>query len=124
MTVEAVNPKAHPLEDAQLTLTTLDAVQQAADYKQLKKGANEATKILNRGTSEFAVMTAVTEPVEILLHLPLLAEEKNVLLHLPLLAEEKNVPLVFVPSKQAFGRAWYRQTDCNILADKSNEIFF
>ena len=28
-----------------------------------------------------------------------------VLLHLPLLAEDKNVPYVFVPSKQALGRA-------------------
>ena len=38
---EAVNPKAYPLADAQLTNTILDIVQQAANYKQLKKGANE-----------------------------------------------------------------------------------
>jgi len=37
-------------------------------------------------------MTADTEPLEILLHLPLLCEDKN-------------VPYVFVPSKQALGRA-------------------
>ena len=36
-----VNPKAYPLADAQLTITILDIVQQAANYKQLKKGANE-----------------------------------------------------------------------------------
>ena len=41
--VEAVNPKAYPLADAQLTITILDLVQQAANYKQLKKGANEGT---------------------------------------------------------------------------------
>ncbi|KAG7021254.1 NHP2-like protein 1 [Cucurbita argyrosperma subsp. argyrosperma] len=94
MTGEAVNPKAYPLADAQLTITILDLVQQAANYKQLKKGANEvsATKTLNRGISEFVVMAADTEPLEILLHLPLLAEDKN-------------VPYVFVPSKQALGRA-------------------
>ncbi|KAF2317988.1 hypothetical protein GH714_041313 [Hevea brasiliensis] len=92
MTGEAVNPKAYPLADAQLTITILDLVQQAANYKQLKKGANEATKTLNRGISEFIVMAADTEPLEILLHLPLLAEDKN-------------VPYVFVPSKQALGRA-------------------
>ncbi|XP_010520686.1 PREDICTED: NHP2-like protein 1 [Tarenaya hassleriana] len=51
-----------------------------------------ATKTLNRGISEFVVMAADTEPLEILLHLPLLAEDKN-------------VPYVFVPSKQALGRA-------------------
>ena len=40
-TGEAVNPKAYPLADAQLTISIMDIVQQAANYKQLKKGANE-----------------------------------------------------------------------------------
>ena len=40
-TGEGVNPKAYPLADAQLAITILDLVQQAANYKQLKKGANE-----------------------------------------------------------------------------------
>lgn len=40
-TGEAVNPKAYPLADAQMSITILDLVQQAANYKQLKKGANE-----------------------------------------------------------------------------------
>lgn len=40
-TGDAVNPKAYPLADAQLTITIMDLVQQAANYKQLKKGANE-----------------------------------------------------------------------------------
>ena len=75
-----------------LTNSILDLVQQASHYKQLKKGANEATKTLNRGICEFIVMTADTEPIEILLHLPLLCEDKN-------------VPYVFVPSKTALGRA-------------------
>lgn len=51
-----------------------------------------ATKTLNRGISEFIIMAADTEPLEILLHLPLLCEDKN-------------VPYVFVPSKMALGRA-------------------
>jgi hypothetical protein len=41
---------------------------------------------------EFIIMTADTEPIEILLHLPLLCEDKN-------------VPYVFLPSKTALGRA-------------------
>jgi hypothetical protein len=40
-----VNPKAFPLADAALTNQILDLVQQASHYKQLKKGANEATKV-------------------------------------------------------------------------------
>lgn len=59
-----------------MTKTILDLVQQAANYKQLVKGANEATKSLNRGTAEFIVMAADAEPLEILLHLPLLCEDK------------------------------------------------
>ncbi len=86
------NPKAFPLAGADLTVKILDLVQQASNYKQLKKGANESTKTLNRGISEFIVMSADAEPLEILLHLPLLCEDKN-------------VPYVFVPSKVALGRA-------------------
>nr|AGH70147.1 NHP2-like protein 1 [Placozoa sp. H4] len=95
MADDKVNPKAYPLADQQLTIKILDLVQQAVNYKQLKKGANEATKALNRGISEFIIMAADTEPLEILLHLPLLCEDKN-------------VPYVFVKSKHALGRA------CNV----------
>jgi len=84
--------KAWPLADAALTNQILDLVQQASHMKQLKKGANEVTKTLNRGIAEFIVVTADTDPIEILLHLPLLCEDKN-------------VPYVFVPSKAALGRA-------------------
>ncbi|RMX59257.1 hypothetical protein pdam_00005730, partial [Pocillopora damicornis] len=76
MASDEVNPKAFPLADPQLTVTILDLLQQASSYKQLRKGANEATKCLNRGVAEFIVMAADTEPLEILLHLPLLCEDK------------------------------------------------
>ncbi|KAL3876494.1 hypothetical protein ACJMK2_034336 [Sinanodonta woodiana] len=74
---DEVNPKAYPLADPQLTKKILDLVQSASSYKQLKKGANEATKTLNRGIAEFIVMAADAEPLEILLHLPLLCEDKD-----------------------------------------------
>lgn len=70
----------------------LDLVQQASHYRQLKKGANEATKGLNRGVAELVVLAGDTTPLAILLHLPLLCEDKN-------------VPYVYVPSKMALGRA-------------------
>ncbi|CAO1312325.1 unnamed protein product [Diamesa serratosioi] len=92
LNTEEVNPKAYPLADATLTTKIMTLVQQAVNYKQLRRGANEATKTLNRGLSEFIVMAADAEPLEILLHLPLLCEDKN-------------VPYVFVRSKQALGRA-------------------
>lgn len=37
MVDEKVNPKAYPLADAKLTQTILDIIQQACNYKQLKK---------------------------------------------------------------------------------------
>ncbi|KAG8884602.1 RNA binding protein snu13 [Tulasnella sp. 332] len=49
--------KAWPLADAALTNQVM-------------------TKTLNRGIAEFIVLTADTEPIEILMHLPLLCEDK------------------------------------------------
>jgi len=106
------NPKAFPLASDDLVGTILELVQQACNYKQLKKGANEATKTLNRGISEFIVMAADTEPLEILLHLPLLCEDKN-------------VPYVFVPSKAGLGRACGVSRPviaCSVTANEGSQL--
>jgi len=86
------NPKAYPLAPASLSKSILELIQQAANYKQLKRGANEATKSLNRGRAQLIVMAADTVPIEILMHIPLLCEDKN-------------VHYVFVASKSSLGRA-------------------
>jgi ribosomal protein L7Ae-like RNA K-turn-binding protein len=112
-TNKSMSEKAFPLADADLTIALLDLVQQATNYKQTKKGANEATKTLNRGISELIVMAADAEPIEILLHLPVrvllrptIFSRRNLLndtcdsffvLSPQLLCEDKNVPYVFVP---------------------------
>ncbi|KAK8088067.1 ribonucleoprotein-associated protein [Apiospora hydei] len=83
---------AWPLASPQLAQELLDLTQQASHYRQLKKGANEVTKTLNRGIAEIVLLAADTSPLAILLHLPLLAEDKNVV-------------YVYVPSKIALGRA-------------------
>ncbi|KAF6818025.1 ribosomal protein L7Ae/L30e/S12e/Gadd45 family protein [Colletotrichum musicola] len=83
---------AWPLADDALQQEILDLIQQCQHYRQLKKGANEATKTLNRGVSELVILAADTAPLSIVLHLPLLAEDKN-------------VPYVYVKSKTALGRA-------------------
>ena len=84
--------RVYPKASSKLTNSLLDLVQQAQNYTQLKKGANETTKALNRGTAEIVILAADTEPLEILLHLPLLCEGKN-------------VPYVYIKSKAALGRA-------------------
>jgi U4/U6 small nuclear ribonucleoprotein SNU13 len=92
MSANEASAKAYPLAKPDMTASILDLVQQAYNYKQLRKGANEATKTLNRGTAEVIILAADAEPLEIILHLPLLCEDKN-------------VPYVFVKSKTALGRA-------------------
>lgn len=59
-----------------------------------------ATKTLNRGISEFIICAADAEPLEILLHLPLLCEDKN-------------VPYVFIRSKQ--GLFYYKIIYVNFI---------
>ncbi|KAJ5480026.1 hypothetical protein N7530_005535 [Penicillium desertorum] len=83
---------AWPNADPALTQELLDLLQQAMHYNQIKKGANEVTKSLTRGTSEVVILAADTSPLAILMHLPLLCEDKN-------------VPYVFLPNKYAIGRA-------------------
>jgi len=56
---------------------------------------------LNRGISELIILAADTEPLEIILHLPLLCEDKN-------------VPYVYVSSKVALGKAC--GTSRNVIA--------
>ncbi|KAK5987780.1 13 kDa ribonucleoprotein-associated protein [Cladobotryum mycophilum] len=83
---------AWPLADAALTQEILDLLQSAMHIRQAKKGANEVTKAINRGTCEIAVLAADTEPLAIILHIPLICEDKG-------------VPYVYVPSKTMLGRA-------------------
>uniref|UniRef100_A0A6G1SAR3 H/ACA ribonucleoprotein complex subunit 2 n=1 Tax=Aceria tosichella TaxID=561515 RepID=A0A6G1SAR3_9ACAR len=112
MTETEVNPKAYPLADPDLTTKILNLVQQANNYHQLRRGANEATKTLNRNQSELIILAADAEPLEILLHLPLLCEDKN-------------VPYVFVRSKQALGRASGVQRSvvaCSICQSENSQL--
>ncbi|CUG90612.1 ribosomal protein S6, putative [Bodo saltans] len=97
-----VSDKAFPLADnTRLSQTILDVVQEASNQKLIKKGANEATKALNRGIADLIILAGDTNPIEILLHLPLLCEDKN-------------VPYIYVPSKAALGRA--AQVSRNVVA--------
>lgn len=92
-------PSASPLRDLAYPTGRLAARIPSSSHSHrpaaralLTFSANEATKTLNRGICEFIILTADVEPIEIVLHLPLLCEDKN-------------VPYVFLPSKTALGRA-------------------
>ena len=64
------------MADEEMSGEIMRVIEQAATLQQLKKGANETTKTLNRGTSEVIILAADAKPLEIILHLPLLCEDK------------------------------------------------
>lgn len=106
------NPKAFPLAPEDLTVTILDIVHQVAAQNLLRKGANETAKSLNKNSSQLVIMAADADPIEIVLHIPLLCEDKN-------------VPYVFVPSKTALGRACGVSRPviaCSILTNDSSDL--
>ncbi len=77
---------------AELAQKAYEAIEIAKSTGKLKKGSNEVTKALERGTAKLvAVAKDVTPP--------------EVIMHLPILAKEKGVPCVEVPSKEELGAA-------------------
>ena len=84
--------RAKPLADSDLTRKIFDLLEKVTPLKKLKRGANEAGKSLNRDSAELIVLAADATPLEIILHLPLLCEDKS-------------VPYIFVPSMAELGQA-------------------
>ena len=69
-----------------------DLIEKARDNGKISKGANEATKQVERGQAKLVVMAEDVSPEEILVHMPILCEEKN-------------IPYTYVPSKEELGNA-------------------
>ena len=57
----------------------LEAVELARSTGKLKKGANEVTKAIERGTAKLVAVAKDVNPKEIVMHIPLLSKEKGVL---------------------------------------------
>jgi len=70
----------------------LEALRVAATSGKVKKGTNEATKAIERGSSKLIVIAEDVEPPEVVAHLPILCEEQN-------------AAFVFVPTKQELGNS-------------------
>lgn len=58
----------------------------------LRKGANEATKSIERGEAKLVISAGDVNPPEVIMHLPMLCREKN-------------IPFVQVPAKAELGAA-------------------
>ncbi len=77
---------------ADLQDDALEALEIARDTGRVKKGTNEATKAVERGTAELILIAEDVQPEEIVMHLPELAAEKG-------------VPYVFIGQQDDVGRA-------------------
>lgn len=56
----------------------LELIEQVQATGKIRKGVNEVTKFLERGTAKIVIVAADTSPKEIIMHLPLLAKEKGI----------------------------------------------
>jgi large subunit ribosomal protein L7Ae len=56
----------------------LDALEKARDSGKIKKGTNEVTKAVERANAKLVLVGADVEPPEIVMHLPMLCEEKKI----------------------------------------------
>jgi len=70
----------------------LEALRVAATSGKVKKGTNEATKAIERGSSKLIVIAEDVEP-------------PGVVAHLPILCEEQGAAFVFVPTKKELGNS-------------------
>jgi large subunit ribosomal protein L7Ae len=70
----------------------LEAVTVAKATGKLRKGVNEATKAVERGIAKLVIMALDVTPPEVLMHIPIICDEKK-------------VPYVYVPSKIELGKA-------------------
>ncbi len=78
-----------PKDLAEKVYNTIESVVRSGS---VRKGTNEVTKAIERGTARLVVIAEDIEPEEIVMHLPILSKEKA-------------VPFVFVPTKQELGAA-------------------
>lgn len=81
----------------------LKALEMARDTGKIKKGTNETTKAIERGNAKLVVIASDVEPPEVVMHLPLLCNEKK-------------IPYLYVPAKRSLGRAIGIEVPCAAAA--------
>lgn len=69
-----------------------EIVEVAKASGKIKKGTNETTKSIEKGNAKLVVVAKDVTPPEIIMHIPMIAEEKN-------------VPCFQIPSKEDLGAA-------------------
>jgi len=69
-----------------------EVVETARASGKVKKGTNEVTKVIEKGTAKLVVIATDTQPPEVIMHLPGLSDDKK-------------IPFVYVDSRKELGAA-------------------
>ena len=84
----------------ELVEKVLQIIEKSRISGKIKKGTNEVTKAIERGKAKLVAIAADVEPREIVMHLPILCDEKD-------------VPCVEIPTKQELGAALGLEVGCS-----------
>jgi len=87
----------------ELVEKVLQVVEKARSTGKIRKGTNETTKVLERGKAKLVAVANDVDP-------------KEVIMHLPVLCEEKDVAFAFVPTKKELGAAAGLEVGCSSVA--------
>lgn len=74
----------------EIVTKALECVEIAKKTGKIKKGANEATKAIERGSAKLVIVAKNTNPQEIIMHIPSLCSEKD-------------IPFIAVATKEELG---------------------
>ncbi len=77
---------------ADVQAKALEAIELGKAVNGLRKGTNECTKAIERSEAKLVVIAEDVDPEEIVMHLPVLCEEKK-------------IPFAYVAEKKALGKA-------------------
>ncbi|TNJ30152.1 Ribosomal protein L7Ae [Giardia muris] len=101
-----MDPRAIPLANEKQVSRIYEMVMQAKGIRGSARGVNEVTKALNKGRARLVLIAADALPLELVLHLPDVCEDKG-------------VAYIFVPSRQELGKAAGLSRSCVAIAIKN-----
>jgi H/ACA ribonucleoprotein complex subunit 2 len=73
--LDAISPIAAPLANKKLSKKLFKTVKRASKARQLKRGVKEVVKALRKGEKGLLLLASNITPVDVISHLPLMAEE-------------------------------------------------
>ncbi|KAG8760561.1 snoRNA-binding protein, partial [Ceratobasidium sp. 428] len=85
--IEELSPIAHPLANKKLVKKLHKTIKKASKGRQVKRGVKEVVKSIRKGEKGLLILAADISPIDIISHLPVMAEDAS-------------IPYIFVASKE------------------------